>query len=493
MSDSTPHFTLEEARIGDIQADLLAHRLSCRELVTAYLERIERFDRAGPRLNSIVSVNERALDQAGQLDDRLRAEGALTGPLHGIPVLVKDQVDTEDMPTSYGSEVFAAYRPAADATLVRRLREAGALILAKTTLPDFAMSYFSGSSRSGITRNPYRPDRDPGGSSSGTGAGIAANLGCVGVGEDTGGSIRVPSAQCCLVGLRPTTGLVSRAGLSAMSVLDDTPGPMARTAGDAARLFEVLTGYDPADPRTALCVMGPPAPDGAEREGLAGRRLGVLRSAFGTDARSAPVNDVVNAQLAALEAAGAHLVDPVSIEGLDLSQTNLVWICARADANAFLSSLPEGWGTTVEEIHAAGRYHPQLDLLGEVVQGPADYRDDPRYLACFRAREDLRLAVLQVLARHDLDALVYPSVQIPAPRFEEIDAGTWTTSNFPVNSSLAPHGTFPAITVPAGFTADGCPVGLEFLGPAFSDRRLLRLAQEVETAAPHRRPPNLAR
>lgn len=490
MADSTPRFTLEEARIGEIQADLLARRLSCRELVAAYLDRIERFDRAGPRLNAIVSVNEAALDHADRLDRRLQAEGALSGPLHGIPVLVKDQADTEDMPTSYGSQVFEGYRPASDATLVRRLRDAGAVILAKTTMPDFATSYSSFSSRSGTTRNAYRLDCDAGGSSSGTGAAVAANLGAVGVGEDTGGSIRVPGSFNCLVGHRPTTGLVSRAGLSPLCALDDTPGPMARTVEDAIQLFEVLIGYDPADPATVASTLAHPTPAAT---GIRGRRLGVLRGLYGVHPSSGAVNQVIDAELGALEAAGASLVDPVEIEGLDelLAHTGLVDICARTDIDAFLAKLPPEFRTTLEEIHSEGRYDPRLDLIDEIVRGPRDYRFDVRYLQRFAERESLRRALLGAMARHDLDALVYPSVQITAPTFEELEAGAWPTTNFPTNSILAPPAGFPAITVPAGFTPDGSPVGLELLGRPYGDRPLLALALDVEGVGHHRRAPEL--
>lgn len=494
VSGSTPRFSLEESRIRDLQADLLARRLSCRELVAAYLERIERLDRAGPRLNSIVSVNEAALDQARRLDERLGADGVLSGPLHGIPLLVKDQADTEDMPTSYGLGIFAAYRPASDATLVRRLRQAGALILAKTTMPDFATSYFSFSSRSGVTRNPYRLDCDPGGSSSGTGAAVAANLGAAGVGEDTGGSIRVPGSFNALVGLRPTTGLVPRTGLSPLTALDDTPGPMARTVEDATRLFDVLRGYDESDPQTAVCALAyPDVPPPTVPGGIRGRRLGVVRSLFGAHPTSDAVNQVIDAELVSLEAAGATLVDPVEIEGLDevLAQSGLVDICARGDLETFLATLPRTVRTTLEEIYTERRYDPRLDLFDVIMKGPRDYRFDVRFLQGFAGRDGLRRAVLGVMARHDLDALAYPSVQVTPPTHDELAAGTWTTMTFPTNSMLAPPGGFPAITIPAGFAPDGSPVGLELLGHPYADRTLLAVARDVEAVGSHRRAPDL--
>ena len=244
-------FKLEEATIANIHQAFRRRVLACRQLVQHYLDRIEMFDRKGPALNSIVTVNHNALTEADRLDELLSRAGTLVGPLHGIPVVVKDQAETKGIVTTFGSIALDGYVPQHDATAISRLKQAGAIILAKTAMPDFATSWFGFSSKSGETKNPYALDRDPGGSSSGTGAAVAAKLGAVGIGEDTGGSIRVPASFNNLFGLRVTPGLISRAGMSPLVVLQDTAGPMTRTVTDAALLLDALAGYDPQDPYTS--------------------------------------------------------------------------------------------------------------------------------------------------------------------------------------------------------------------------------------------------
>ncbi|MEF8891764.1 MAG: amidase, partial [Haloferacaceae archaeon] len=245
--------TVPEATIAELHEAMRAGALTSEALVERYLDRIAAYDRDGPALNAVVTVNDGALDRARRLDERFAADG-LVGPLHGIPVLVKDQALTAGVETTFGSEAFADYVPAEDATIVERLKRAGAVVLAKTALPDWAAGFVGYSSAHGQTKNPYALDRDPGGSSAGTGAGVAANLGAVGVGEDTGGSIRVPASCCNLYGLRVTTGLVSRAGLSPLVERQDTPGPMARTVADLALVLDALVGYDPADRATTVAA-----------------------------------------------------------------------------------------------------------------------------------------------------------------------------------------------------------------------------------------------
>ena len=223
-------FRLQEATIDDVHSAFRSGELTCRRLVELYLARIEAYDKDGPELNSILTVNPSVLEEADELDRSFERNGEFVGPLHGVPVLVKDQAETAGIRTTFGSVAFEGYVPEEDATAVRRLKEAGAVVLAKTNLPDFATSWFAYSSAGGVTKNPYDLDRDPGGSSGGTGAAVAANLGTVGIGEDTGGSIRVPASFDNLVGVRVTTGLISRRGLSPLVVFQDTAGPMTRTS-----------------------------------------------------------------------------------------------------------------------------------------------------------------------------------------------------------------------------------------------------------------------
>ena len=248
-------FKLEETTIAKIHTALRAGEVTCVDLVEGYLARIEAYDRSGPTLNAIVTVNPHARDEAARLDAELVASGQLSGPLHGIPIVVKDQAETAGIMTCFGSIALDGYIPDKDATAIAKLRAAGAIILAKTAMPDFATSWFGYSSKSGTTRNPYDPAHDPGGSSGGTGAAVAANLGAIGLGEDTGGSIRLPSSFDNLVGLKVTPGLISRAGMSPLVVFQDSAGPMCRTVTDAAKMLEVLVGFDPADPYTATAVI----------------------------------------------------------------------------------------------------------------------------------------------------------------------------------------------------------------------------------------------
>ena len=275
-------FKLEETTIAKIHTALRAGEVTCVDLVEGYLARIEAYDRSGPRINSIVTVNPQARDEAARLDAEFAASGRLSGPLHGVPIVVKDQVETAGLMTTFGSIALDGYLPETDATVITKLRAAGAIILAKTTLPDFATSWFGYSSKSGTTRNPYDLAHDPGGSSGGTGAAVAANLGAIGLGSDTGGSIRLPSSFDNLVGLKVTPGLISRAGMSPLVVFQDSAGPMCRTVTDAAKLLEVLVGFDPADPYTATAAIAGESKYAAllDRTALSGVRVGVVRGSL---------------------------------------------------------------------------------------------------------------------------------------------------------------------------------------------------------------------
>lgn len=269
-------FDIMEATISSVHTAMQARRLTCRQLVQAYLDRIAAYDKAGPALNAIQTLNPRALLEADSLDAVLRA-GQPRGPLHCVPVLLKDQIETRDMPTSYGSILFKDFIPKRDATAVQRLERAGAIIIAKTTMGEFAQRFVS--SAAGIIRNAYDPTRNPSGSSGGSGSAEAANFGLVAIGEDTGGSIRGPAAVSSLVGLRPTLPLVSRFGMLPANPTQDTMGPMTRTVADAARVLDVIAGYDPNDPVTAYAVGNVPATYTAalKTDALRGARIGVLR------------------------------------------------------------------------------------------------------------------------------------------------------------------------------------------------------------------------
>lgn len=490
-------FTLQEATIASVHQAFRSGELTVRQLVELYLARIDAYDRKGPELNAIININPRALEQAGELDRRYRETGKLLGPLHGVPVLVKDQVETADVTTTFGSIAFKNYRPGKDATAIRRLREAGAIILAKTVLPDFATSWFALSSAGGETKNPYALDRDPGGSSSGTGAGVAANLGLVGIGEDTGGSIRVPSTFCNLVGVRVTTGLISRTGMSPLVVFQDTAGPMTRTARDAALLLDALVGYDPADPFTSVTIGNVPAGGyaaGLSEDALRGARIGVVRELCGSndDPDMRKTNEVCDQAIRQIAAAGAEVVDPVRIPNLmDLViKTSLYILQSKHDFNAFIKARSDAPVGSFEEIYDSKQYHPELDLVEAIAGGPTNPEDDPTYFEGLSAREHFQRTILSVMAENGLDAIVYPDVQLPAPLKSDVHGGRWTTLTFPTNTLIASQATLPAVSIPAGFTSDGLPVGLEIVGRPYDEAKLLGYAYSFEHAGSHRSAPS---
>ena len=357
-------FRLLEATIDDVHAALTSGQITCRELVRAYLDRIEAYDDAGPGLNAIQNINPRALQQAESLDVGFATSG-FVGPLHCVPVLLKDQVETRDMPTTYGSALFEGFVSGRDATIVVRMEAAGAIVLAKTNMGEFASRYVG--SAFGVIRNAYDPTRNPSGSSGGTGSGLAANFGLVGIGEDTGGSIRGPAAVHSLVGLRPTVPLVSRYGMMPANPSSDTLGPMARTVRDAATLLDVIAGYDPNDPVTAYAAGH--VPDsyaaGLAADGLQGARIGVIREPM--DPKTDPGSDdyrqvrgLVDRALADLEALGAVVVDPVVIPDLRLAQHAYVRNTYETEQamNAYLEGHSGAPFKTVRDILLSGIVTP---------------------------------------------------------------------------------------------------------------------------------------
>ena len=489
-------FELLETTIEGVHAALISGEITCRELVELYLDRIEAYDKQGPELNSIQHVNSRALEEAEALDTALETSG-LVGPLHCVPVLLKDQVETSDMPTTYGSAIFAGYVSGRDATIVTRMKQAGAIILAKTNLGEFAYGYLG--SAFGMVRNAYDPMRNPSGSAAGTGAGIAANLGLVGIGEDTGGSIRGPSAVHSLVGLRPTVPLVSRFGMMPANPTADTLGPITRTVVDAATLLDVLAGYDPNDPVTAYSVGRVPESYRAQldEDGLAGARIGVIRQPM--DPKADPESDdykkvrvVIDRALEDIASLGAVIIDPVEVPLIELVDATYARNNFETEQamNDYLEEIPDAPISNLREILLTGKVTPRRmpALMNVVGQSTEEFG----YLEIVMTREKIRQSVLAVMADAQLDALVYatfdhqltliPLDVLTNPKSE--DGYGWGN-----NRRLSPIIGFPAITVPAGFTADGLPVGLEILGRAFSEGMLLRFAYAYEQATQRRRPP----
>jgi amidase len=482
----------EELTIDRLHDGLRAGTITAHELTQWYLDRI-----ADSRLNAVVTTNPGALDEARELDRRWAAR-EVVGPLHGVPVLVKDQGETAGIPTGFGCELFADYIPDRDCTVVTRLRSAGAVILAKTTMCDFAAGWFSSSSRSGHTSNAYAIERDSGGSSAGTGAGVAANLGLVGVGEDTGGSIRIPASFNNLFGLRVTTGLISRTGFSPLVHFQDTPGPMTRTVGDLARLLQAMVGYDASDPYTVVAATTPRAPYPSavtNPDTGSSLRVGVLESGFGSDAdpRCAPVNAAVRPAITELARLGATVVPDLHLDDLsaEIAETSVYVKQSRSDISAFLADRA-GPVTSFDEIYERKAFHPENDLFHGIMGGPVEVGGDAEYLRLRLNQEHFRRKVLGLFADHGLDVLVYPTVQVIPPTHTELSDGLYSALTFPTNTVIGSQSGLPALTMPVGFTTDNLPVGLEVLGTPFSEATLLRLAASWEAATNPRKTPTLA-
>lgn len=490
-------FELEEVSIASLQAGLEYGRWTSRMLVERYLARIQDVDRKGPTLRSIIEVSPEALAMADALDAERKA-GRRRGPLHGVPILIKDNLDTADrMPTSAGSLALAASFASRDAAVVARLREAGAIILGKTNLSEWAnfrstRSSSGWSARGGQCRNPYVLDRSPCGSSSGTGAAVAASLAAAGLGTETDGSIVCPSSACGLVGIKPTVGLVSRSGIIPIAASQDTAGPMARTVTDAVLLLNAIVGVDPTDPATAA------APRAVrdytaflDARGLKGARLGVARAFFGFNPH---VDALVEDALRVLKAEGATLVDPVDLTvppGLDDAELTVLLHEFKAGINAYLAGLgPAAPVRTLADLIAfnereAAREMPyfgqELFIRAEATKG----LDAPEYrkalAACRRLARDE--GIDRVAVRHRLDAIVAPTGG-PAWTIDLLNGDHFTGGS----STPAAVAGYPAITVPAGFVR-GLPVGITFFGRAWSEPVLIRLAFAFEEATHHRRPP----
>jgi amidase len=487
-------FELVEATIADVHSAMQAGRLTCRSLVQGYLDRIEAYDQTGPRLNAVQNLNGRALEEADALDASLRS-GGLSGPLHCVPVLLKDQVETSDMPTTYGSALFADFVPVRDATVTLRMKDAGAIILAKTTMGEFASRYVG--SAYGVIRNAYDPERNPSGSSGGTATGIAASFGLVGIGEDTGGSVRGPASVHNLVGLRPTLQLVSRHGMMPANPTQDTMGPITRTVTDAAVLLDAIAGYDPEDPITAYAVGHVPETytAGLSADALRGARIGVLRQPM--DERADPSSDdyrkvraVIDQAYRDLASLGAEVVDPVVVPELATVGTIGNNFETERATDDYLAEHPNAPVHSLADILLSGVVIPwrARGMMGAVGKTTAD----AGYLDVIRKRERLRQNVLNVMADRGLDAIAYttfdhqPTLIAPDAETNPQPADEYGLGD---NRGLSPAIGFPALTVPAGFTTDQLPVGLELLGRPFTEQMLLGFGYAYEQATRHRRPP----
>jgi len=519
-STESVEFEFVEGTVEQAHAAIAADELTVEELIQGYLDRIDSYDED---LNSLLHINEDALDRARELDDTL-AESGPVGPLHGIPVILKDNCDTGDMPTTGGSKTMEGVVPPDDATLVRELREAGAIIIAKANMHEFAWRWETYSSLGGQTPTPYTMNHVSGGSSGGSGAAIAANFGILSIGTDTCGSTRVPAAFNNAVGIRGTLGLVSRDGVMPMSTLQDIAGPITRTVADAAAMLDVIAGYDPADPSTARTIGATPVDDGApittalaenepehaepssytdylNEDGLEDAGIGVIREYIDEEDDRKMVADVVEVAIDEMADAGATIVDPVEVPPADNSLTFPEF---HRDLNGYLATLdhPDAPANLQEIVDQPEQVHPSVlaTLESSVQTSIEDMDEDVDYLQDIIKRSEYRVMndietepgnrqqILVTMAENDLDALLYPCVSAPPVEIPEDEPPVQPADS--VHCTLSAGTGLPAITFPGGFTEDGLPVGLELIGRPFTEGKLIELAYAYEQATGHRVPPD---
>ncbi len=503
QAPAQPPFPLEEASSAQLQDWMSSGRYTARQIAELYLRRIQEIDQRGPQLRAVIEVNPDALAVAEALDAERKAKG-VRGPLHGIPVLIKDNIDTGDkMMTTAGSLALEGSHPAKDAFVVERLRAAGAVILGKTNLSEWANfrsthSSSGWSARGGQVKNPYALDRNPCGSSSGTGAAIAANLAAIGVGTETDGSIVCPSGANGLVGIKPTVGLVSRSGIIPISHTQDTAGPMARTVSDAALLLAAMRGVDPRDPasRASAPHVDHDYSRALDPGALKGARIGVARKQY--FGYSDAADRLVNQAIADMKAQGAVIVDPADIPTaakMDGCEMEILLYEFKADLNAYLASL--GASAPVKSLKDVIAFNErekarEMPYFGQELFQSAGKKGPlttPAYRAALaKCRTLSRTQGLDaVMRRYRLDAIVAPTGS-PAWTTDLVNGDHFTGAS----STPAAVAGYPSITVPAG-QAFGLPVGISFIGAAWSEAKLIGLAYAYEQATHHRKPPSLDR
>lgn len=493
VSQTAPSFEVEEATIANVHDAMRAGRLTCVALVGQYLKRIAAYDKNGPAINSIVLINPDAEKQAAELDRRF-AQSGLTGPLHCVPMIVKDNFETKGLQTTDGALAFAGYIPDQDAFLVKRVKEAGAIVLAKSNMAEWAFSPYEtvSSILPGYTRNPYALDRVTAGSSGGTAAAIAASFGLVGFGSDTGNSIRGPSSHQALVGIRSTMGLTSRAGVFPLSLLADIAGPIARTVEDATKVFQVVAGADPNDPVTSAATAHLPQDYTAsfDRNGLHGAVIGVLRQAYERNSTDPEIVRIFMSAVEDLRRAGATIVDPATVDLSAIARPRDLGPCMgfKYDLNRFLASRGDRVPVkTLAEIIRSGRFHPSVQgRLENAEKGPENGPDTPACQAGNAYRDKVRGAVVKTMDQLHLNAFVYPTWSNVPRLIGDLNTPAGDNSQF-----YSPTTGFPAINVPMGFTRGGTlPAGMTIYGRAWSEPLLLKFAYAYEQATHHRHPPS---
>jgi Asp-tRNA(Asn)/Glu-tRNA(Gln) amidotransferase A subunit family amidase len=469
-----------EASITQLQEWMSTGHATSVEITAAFIDRIRAYDQAGPRLNALIRLNSSALAEAEALD-RERALRGPRGPLHGIPVILKDNYDLAGMPTTAASLGLAGLVPPDDATQVRKLREAGAVFIGKANLHELAAGITTIASLGGQTLNPYDPARNPGGSSGGTGAAVAASFAAIGWGSDTCGSIRIPASHNNLVGLRPTKGLSSIDGIVPLAHTQDTGGPLARSMRDLAIGLDATVGPDPADPATRA-LEGRTLPvfvDALDADALRGARLGIVRALFGAPGErdGAPLVDSALATMVELGADTTTVVIP-DLDSL-LARSGVIAYEMKQDLIEYLAGVPGAPADSLGELLAGGMVHELL--TPRLKNRNATPLDTAAYQARLEERLRLQAAVTAVMDSAGLDALVYPTMNVAPTVNPDPQRGS--------TCQLSAHSGLPALTVPAGFTPQGLPMGVELLGRAFDDARLVGLGYAYEQAARTRRGP----
>src|SRR6266850_6067 len=487
-SAQTSGFEVQEATIADIHAALQSHRITCAQLVEKYLDRIARYDKSGASLNSLITINSKVLSEARAMDSEIERTG-ITKPLQCIPAIVKDNFETIGLPTTAGSLSLAGWISNRDAFQVKKIREAGAIVLAKSNMAEFAFSPYEtvGSMLPGYTRNPYALNRVTAGSSGGTAAAVAASFGAVGLGSDTGNSIRGPSSHNDLVGIRSTMGLTSRAGIVPLNLMRDIAGPMARTVTDAVRVFDVVAGYDSDDAGTEAARTRKDASYSAAlvAGGLKGARIGVARFIV----RSTVDPDVVklfDEALAVMQRHGAVLVDNFMIPGFDAVQNPTgcgILERFKFGLNDYLASRdPAPPVKDLAQILASRRFHPSIEVrMRNAAMSQVRPTDDA---VCRPAQQNSGDAVISEMEQANVSAVVYPPWDNVPRLIGDLDTPAGNNSQ-----TLSPGTGFPAITVPMGFVRGEFPSGMTFFGRGWSESTLIKLAYSYEQAANHRRAP----
>jgi len=497
---SAAQFNLATATVLDIQAAMDSGKLSAEQLTKLYLARIDTYDHQGPRLNSLLTVNSKALAYARELDQERQQRGPRS-PLHGVPIVIKANIDMADLPTTGGSLALKDCVAPDDAFTVARLRAAGAIILAASNLDEFARGGTGTSSLGGQTLNPYSPEHIPGGSSAGTGSGVSGVLAQGGLGTETGSSVRSPSNNNCLVGISPSEGLVSRDGVIPISLTLDRVGPMARNVTDAAAMLSAMAGMDGADLITLKAAGRKPAGGYLgflDTNRLKGARLGVLRQLNGTTPADKPALELFEKALVDIKQAGAILIDPLAPEtdlwallrDVNMSDEEYRW-----GLNAYLTTRR---GTVpvknLRELIDTGKYLGRLKARFEECEAKPRLEENPEYAAKVRGRAVARELVTALMDRYELDALIYPHRTQPIQTIAEAapDRGNTVVGEQRSRGSSARLSTvtgFPTVIVPAGFTPDGLPLGIEIFGRLYSESTVIGLGYSFEQRTKHRRLP----